>query len=42
MLGNKHGTHALNITQFINGETTGQIDWGAIEWTENTMQNESA
>ena len=42
MLGNKHGTHALNITQFINGETTGQIDWGAIEWTEDTMQNESA
>ena len=42
MLWNKHKTAALNITQFINGETTGQTNWGTVEWTENTMQNEPA
>ena len=28
MIGNKHNTKALNITQFVNGETTGQTDQG--------------
>lgn len=31
MIGNKHNTKALNITQFVNGETTGQTDGGTAE-----------
>ena len=42
MLWNKHGTNALNITQFVNGETTGQTDQGTAGWIENTVQDESA
>jgi len=42
MIGNKHNTKALNITQFVNGETTGQTDTGGTWPVEDTMQNEPA
>ena len=42
MLWNKHWTHALNITQFTNAESTRETEWGEPQGTENTVQNESA
>ncbi len=40
MLGQKHETHALNITTFTNANTTD--DWWADETVEDIVQDESA